>query len=95
MRNVRTGLIDSHTPKSALKKKSVDGRNMHLVVRFASCLQHNAANKISIPTSSVRMGGRSTMVMIHTGKVLISGMESPLISRYVQPRPNVSDLLNL
>lgn len=33
LKNVRLGLIDPDTPKSAYKKKSVDGRTMVLVVR--------------------------------------------------------------
>lgn len=35
MKNIRTGLIDPDTPRSALTKKAVDGSQMKLVVRVS------------------------------------------------------------
>lgn len=38
LKNIRTGLIDPDTPKSAMKKKSANGKDLELVVR--SSLTH-------------------------------------------------------
>lgn len=35
LKNIRTGLIDPDTPKSAMKKKSASGKDLELVVRLA------------------------------------------------------------
>lgn len=40
LKNIRTGLIDPDTPKSAMKKKSASGKDLELVVRSSHTHTH-------------------------------------------------------
>jgi hypothetical protein len=71
LKNQRIGLIDSDTPKSALTKKSFDGRTMHLVVSCGNVFVDTGQGQLtqsSFPTSSTEMVGPSMMATMRTGR---------------------------
>ena len=80
--NVRTGLIDPDTPKSARKKVSADGTEWALVVSLLYVCSGLMLIADSSPMNSTRKGGHFTRMTTLTSKVRICGMESLRISRY-------------
>lgn len=74
LKNIRTGLIDPTTPKSAMTKTAADGTEWQLVVSLFCLLLDPGANGGSFPTSSILLEERSTKAMIHFSRVWIYGM---------------------
>src|ERR1700744_4700610 len=75
LRNVRTGLIDPDTPKSAYTKKSHQGQTLNLVVG-SNDISCDEAYLLSFLMSSTRTEGRSTRATIRTGRLSTSGTAS-------------------
>ena len=74
--NIRYGLIDPDTPKSAMSKTSIDGRQLNLVVRtIIKALIGSQAYVSSSPMSSINLVGRSTLEMMPISQLSICGME--------------------
>lgn len=75
LKNMRTGLIDPDTPKSAMNRTGVLGDKLNLVVSLDELLTRYAIDKVcSFPTNSMPETELSILVMTLIGSLLISGM---------------------
>lgn len=68
LKNVRTGLIDPDTPKTAYSKTSNDGEKLTLVVSGIIATEELLTNMPSFLMNLIPMGELSMEAMIHTSK---------------------------
>ena len=73
LENIRTGLIDPDTPKSARKKVSAEGKEWELVVSRGLVYTSRKLTYESSQMNSTEMVGRFILTMTRTSKLSTCG----------------------